>query len=79
MYNCPLCLKSFDSPEELNQHFQENEECRGFAKKMMYSASLLPTLDVDKRIDIFLKTHTNSKILIADGDRHIYTEITKEG
>ena len=58
MYKCPNCKQNFNSAEELNEHFNQNEECRGYAKKMMYSGSLLTTLDINKRIDIFLKTHT---------------------
>lgn len=78
MYKCPKCSKDFKSAGELNQHFKESEECRGFAKKIMYSGSLLATLDINKRIDVFLKTHTSNKILIADGDKHSYIEVEQE-
>lgn len=64
MYRCPKCNKNFKSAEELNQHFKENDECRGYAKKLMYSKSLLSTLDVNKRIDVFLKTYTNMPLKI---------------
>jgi hypothetical protein len=75
MFVCPKCKQSFKSAEELNEHFNQNDECRGYAKKIMISAGLLATLDVNKRIDIFLKKHTSNKVLIADGDRHVYTEV----
>lgn len=73
MYICPFCKKDCETVEGLHQHFQENEECRGYAKKIMYSGNLLATLVPKKKIDIFIKT--GERRLIADGDRHVYTEV----
>lgn len=64
MFVCPKCKQSFDSAKELENHFQQNDECRGYAKKLMYSKSLLATLDINKRIDIFLKTYISMPLKI---------------
>lgn len=64
MFVCPLCLKRFNTVEELNLHFQQNDECRGYAKKIMFSRSLVTELSVESRIKSFLNEYSGKPLKI---------------